>query len=93
MKFIFTQKQVDDVSDFLQTYLQKNNLEFITPNIACELLDKNGILSNKLKPQPAFNFRQMLRDGRDNKIKLVTGAFQDKPNGRWYIYNIEKNKK
>lgn len=96
MKFIFTQKQVDDVSDFLQTYLQKNNLEFITPNIACELLDKIGILSNKLKPQPAFNFRQMLRDGRDNKIKLVTGAFHfilttDSTKLTWKVYDFIKD--
>jgi len=42
----------------------------------------------KLKPigpKPGFNFRQMLRDGRDKSIILVDGAYQERPNTRWKI--------
>ena len=86
MKLEFNNNLVDNISKFLQTYLNKNNLEFLTADQSAELLAKNNILINTIGPKPGFNFRQLLRDGRDGQIKLVTGAFQTHPRARWFIY-------
>lgn len=80
---------VEKVSTFLQNYLKTNELDFLTADESAELLAKNNILSNKMGPKPGFNFRQMLRDGRDRKINLVTGAYQQRPRTRWLIYKID----
>jgi hypothetical protein len=50
-------------------------------------LANNNILSNQIDPKPGFNFRQMLRDGRDGLIDFVEGAYQESPNKKWYIFN------
>ncbi len=87
-KFEFTEKQVQEVSEFLQSYMRKNNFNHLTANECAELLAKENILTNQLGPKPGFNFRQMLRDGRDGKISLVKGATQERPGTRWSIYKM-----
>ena len=86
MKSEFTNHDVEKVSIFLQTYLRDNKLEYLTADQSATLLAENGILSNKIGPKPGFNFRQMLRDGRNGLINLVSGAYQERPNTKWYIY-------
>jgi hypothetical protein len=86
MKSEFTNDEVEKVSIFLQTYLGDNKLKFLTADESATLLAENGILSNQIGPKPGFNFRQMLRDGRDGLINLVSGAYQERPNTKWYIY-------
>lgn len=84
----FLQTDVQKVSDFLQNYMKQNNINSLTADECALLLDKNGILSNKVGPKPGFNFRQMLRDGRDGLIPMVQGAFQERPNTRWSIKSV-----
>ena len=86
MKSEFNNHDVEKVSIFLQTYLRNNKLEYLTADQSATLLAKNRILSNEIGPKPGFNFRQMLREGRDGLINLVSGAYQERPNTRWYIY-------
>jgi hypothetical protein len=89
MTINFENSLVDKVSTFLQDYLRTNSLNFLTADESAELLAKHNILSNKVGPKPGFNFRQMLRDGRDKKINLVTGACQQRARTKWFIYKTE----
>ena len=82
----FTNDQVKIVSSFLQRYMRQNDIKSLTADECADLLSENNILSNKIGPKPGFNFRQMLRDGRDKFINQVEGAYQKKPNTKWYIY-------
>lgn len=82
----FNNSLVKKVSIFLQEYLNKNKIDFLTADECATLLADNNILSNEVGPKPGFNFRQMLRDGRDNLIDLVDGVYQEKPNEKWFIY-------
>ncbi len=82
----FTNELVWVVSDFLQDHLNSNNLNYLSAEACAALLAKEGILLNDVGPKPGFNFRQMLRDGRDGFIDLVEGAIQEKPHTRWIIY-------
>jgi hypothetical protein len=82
----FSNELVKTVSDFLQEYMNKNNINQLTADQCTEILMQNNILPNNIGPKPGFNFRQMLRDGRDKKIHLVIGANQERPNTRWYIF-------
>ena len=84
----FSKSDVQNVSDFLQDYLKRHQINVLTADECAELLAENGILSNKVGPQPGFNFRQMLRDGRDGLIPMVKGASQERPNTRWSICRI-----
>lgn len=81
----FTNDQVKEVSEFLQGYMQKNRISLITADECADLLAENNILPNNLGPKPGFNFRQMLRDGRDGYIDLVKGAYQERPKTKWII--------
>jgi hypothetical protein len=83
----FNNNKVKLVSDFLQDYMRKNDITSLTADESAELLANNGILSNEIGPKQGFNFRQMLRDGRDGKIDLVKGTEQYK-NRRWVIYRV-----
>jgi hypothetical protein len=83
---LFNNSQVARVSKFLQAYLKKNKLLYLTADECADLLAKKKLLKNDVGPKPGFNFRQMLRDGRDKKINQVEGAFQSRPNTRWKIY-------
>jgi len=82
----FTNHQVKQVSDFLQNYMQHNNIISMSADECAGLLARNNILSNDVGPKPGFNFRQMLRDGRDQLIDLVKGAYQERPKTRWTIF-------
>ena len=81
----FNDLLVKEVSIFLQNYMHKNNIEILTADECALLLENYHILSNKIGPKPGFNFRQMLRDGRDGHINFVEGAYQKRPNTKWYI--------
>ncbi len=84
----FSNNEVTRVSDFLQNYMKENTIVSMTADECADLLARNNILSNTVGPASGFNFRQMLRDGRDGKILLVKGAIQEKPKARWTIKNI-----
>jgi hypothetical protein len=85
MKSNFDNADVKIVSDYLQYYMTKNEIQNLTADECAELLSDSKLISNKVGPKPGFNFRQMLRDGRDGKIDLVIGAEQEKTNSRWKI--------
>ena len=81
----FSNDQVRKVSVFLQEFMNKNGISSMTANECADLLAENNILPNNVGPKPGFNFRQMLRDGRDGYINLVEGAYQERPNTKWII--------
>ena len=85
----YSNEKVSQVSDFLQNYMKINNIIKLTPNDCAPLLNSAGLLSNKPGPALAFNFREMLRQGRDGIIQLVAGAHQIAPRKRWTIYKID----
>lgn len=82
----FTNNQVKQVSDLLQNYMRTNNIDSMNADQCADLLAEKNILPNDVGPKPGFNFRQMLRDGRDELIDLVEGAFQKRPKTKWIIY-------
>jgi len=84
----FSKSDVQRVSDFLQDYMKQNNINGLTADECAQLLAENGILSNTVGPKPGFNFRQMLRDGRNGLIPMVKGASQKRPNTRWRIIQV-----
>lgn len=84
----FKNSDVKFVSDYLQYYMTKNNIDSMTADECAGLLSQGKVLSNKIGPKPGFNFRQMLRDGRDGKIDLVKGAEQERPRTRWKITRL-----
>jgi hypothetical protein len=88
-EFEYSEEKVNEVSDFLQSYMKRNNIRTMTPDECADILASNEILPNDLGPKPGFNFRQMLRDGRDGNISLVKGAYQERPKTRWVIKFIE----
>lgn len=88
MKSPFTAKEVQQVSKVLQDYMHKNNITSMTADECAQFLANNGIMPNNVGPQPGFNFRQMLRDGRDGLIPLVAGAYQERPRTRWEINRV-----
>jgi hypothetical protein len=69
--------------------MTKNEIDNLTADECAALVSDSKLVSNRIEPKPGFNFRQMLRDGRDGKIDLVTGAKQEKPNSRWKISKIK----
>ncbi|MDR3598772.1 hypothetical protein [Clostridium sp.] len=85
----FSAGQVEEVGNFLQSYMKKKGIRSLSADEAAELLADNNILPNNIGPKQGFNFRQMLRDGRDNKIHLVKGAHQYEPHTRWTINLIK----
>jgi hypothetical protein len=87
----FDNNMVKKVSDFLQTYVKTNNIKSLTADECADLLDENRILSNEGHPKSGFNFRQLLRDGRDKKIDLIKGAYQESPHKRWQINRISQS--
>jgi hypothetical protein len=90
MKSDFDVNDVKRVSEFLQNYMKKNNIDAMVPDKCADLLAKNKILPNNVGPKPGFNFRQMLRDGYKGLIPLVEGARQKAPHYRWYIDRINE---
>jgi hypothetical protein len=85
----FSPGQVQEVSQFLQNYMRTHGIIQLSADECAELLAVNNILPNDVGPKPGFNFRQMLRDGRDGKIPLVTGVDQERPNTKWVIALVD----
>lgn len=85
---IYNNKTVIVVSDFLQKYMSDNAIKNLSADECSDLLAKAGLLKNDVGPKPGFNFRQLLREGRDGKIELVKGAYQKYPRTRWIIYRL-----
>ncbi|UII21661.1 hypothetical protein [Fulvivirga ligni] len=54
----------------------------------CADLLHERFLLIKTPPKGGFNFREMLRQGRDKKILFMKGAFQERPRTRWVIRNL-----
>jgi hypothetical protein len=69
--------------------MENNNLTIMTADECADLLHENLILSNEGHPKTGFNFRQLLRDGRDKKIELVLGTYQERPRTKWFIYRVK----
>jgi hypothetical protein len=86
----FDNSLVAKVSDFLQNFMAKNCINSLTADECAEILAKNKILRNNVGPKPGFNFRQMLRDGRDKKTDQIKGAYQESPRKRWQINRIDQ---
>jgi hypothetical protein len=84
----YSNELVDLISDFLQNYMKVNNTSSLTADECADILAENRILRNDIGPKPGFNFRQVLRDGREGKIKLVKGAYQSRPHTRWIIKRL-----
>jgi hypothetical protein len=82
----FDNAQVKKVSDFLQEYMKRNSISSMTADQCATILAENSILRNDVGPKPGFNFRQLLRDGRDGLIDLVDGAHQERAKTKWTIY-------
>lgn len=82
----FENSDVKFISDYLQYYMDKNNIDEMTADECADLLAQGKVLSNKIGPKPGFNFRQMLRD---DKIDLVSGAQQNYPRAKWTIKRIK----
>ncbi|QYJ69363.1 hypothetical protein [Flavobacterium litorale] len=79
---------VEQISKFLQDYMIKNNVEKLSADQCADLLAERKILDNKVGPKPGYNFRQVLRDGRDGKINMVKGVFQERPKTKWHINRV-----
>ncbi|MCC5915518.1 MAG: hypothetical protein JJU46_14180 [Balneolaceae bacterium] len=88
-EFEYKDEKVYEVSSFLQGYMKRNNIKSMTPDECADILASNEILPNDLGPKPGFNFRQMLRDGRDGLIPQVKGAYQERPKTRWVINYVD----
>jgi len=86
--FFFNDELVKQVSDFLQNYMRENKIASLTADECANILAKNNILSNDIGPKPGFNFRQLLRDGRDGKISKIKGVYQERPHTKWVIKRI-----
>jgi len=84
----FNNELVEKVSSFLQGYIKDHKIESLTADECATILANNNILPNDIGPKPGFNFRQLLRDGRDGKINLVRGVYQERPHTRWLIKKI-----
>lgn len=84
-KIIPTNEIVQEISSFLQDHMNTNKKSFMTADQCAELLDRNNILSSSGGPKKGFNFREVLRWGRDGKVEMVEGAYQERPNTKWTI--------
>ena len=84
-QYNFSNELVEIVSCYLQEYMKKNKITSLSADDCATILAFENILPNDIGPKSGFNFRQLLRDGRDGKINLVKGVFQKKPNTRWLI--------
>ena len=86
----FDNSLVNEVSEFLQKYMTNNRISSMTADECAEILAKNKILRNDVGPRQGFNFRQMLRDGRDGKINQIEGVYQEKPRAKWNIRRVDR---
>jgi hypothetical protein len=81
----FTNEKVREVSQFLQEYMRRRSRATMTSDECADVLSWGNILSNQVGAKPGFNFRQMLRDGRDGHIHMVAGASQERRHSKWMI--------
>ena len=81
----FTNEKVQEVSQFLQEYMRRRSRTSMTSDECADVLSWGNILSNQVGAKPGFNFRQMLRDGRDGHIHRVAGASQERLHSKWLI--------
>ncbi len=84
----FANKKIKEVSIFLHKYKRKNKLTSLSASECVNIFDQNNILSSNFGPKPDFNYRDMLRDGRNKTISLVNGTHQKQPNTKWTIFRI-----
>lgn len=80
-KCTFIELYVKAVSKCLQNHMNMENIPDMTADACAIVLDNYGIFKLGLAGPPGappFMFRQLLRDGRDGLIPLVTGAEQAK---------------
>lgn len=92
MEFRYTEKEVLEVSDFLQSYMKENQISLLTADQCAQILADAKILTNTIGPKPGFNFREMLRQCRDGQLtNKVAGVYQKKPGARWKIKSEETN--
>lgn len=89
-EYTFTATKVQEVSGFLQNHMLKNNLDSLTADECADILNAIKILIYSDHPKTGFRFREMLRQGRDRQIPLVTGAYQERPRTRWIINKVAK---
>lgn len=82
----FTNEHVTKVSDFLQSYMLENDIDEMTADECADVLLSKGLME-QIPPKPGFNFRQMLRDGKDGKIDMIEGVSKLE-NGHWIIKPI-----
>ena len=90
-KSTFIELYVKAVSKSLQNHMNMENIPDMTADACAIVLDSYGILKIGLAGppgSPAFMFRQLLRDGRDGLIPLVTGAEQANKRGEWIIKRV-----
>ena len=80
-------KLVEKISAALQSYMKKQKISFMTADECADFLAEKNILQ-KTPPKPGFNFRQLLRYGRDKQIKFVSGAEQERPHTKWKINRV-----
>jgi hypothetical protein len=90
-KHTFVELYVKAVSKCLQNHMNMENIPDMTADACAIVLDSYGILKIGLAGPPgapAFMFRQLLRDGRDGLIPLVTGGEQATKRGEWIIRKV-----
>jgi hypothetical protein len=66
--------------------MNRNNIFSMSADECAKILAMHDILPNNIGPKLGFNFRQMLRDGRDELIDSVEGAYQERPKTKWTIF-------
>lgn len=81
---------VKKVSIYLQDYLEQSGKEYITINEATELLHEKGILLDNVVANIGAKLKILLGKGRDCKILLVEGTYQEFKSSNWKIYNKNK---
>ncbi len=82
----YINEQVEIVSEALQKHMNIKDIDCMSADECADFLAGKNILPNNIGPAQGFNFRQMLRDGRDGHIDLVQGAYQKRPKTTWKIY-------
>lgn len=85
----YTSALVEQVGKFLQDHMKRSGISEMSADECAKLLAEAGLLPDDVGPKPGFNFREMLRDGRDGRIPLVAGAEQEQPHARWRIRRLD----
>ncbi|MBU2491295.1 MAG: hypothetical protein KJ571_01620 [Bacteroidetes bacterium] len=86
---IYTDELISEISQFLQIYLEENEIEFLSAIDSASILDKANILKDNIFVVPGGRFTEVLRRGRKGLIPMVRGAYQSSPGKSWKIF-LEK---